>query len=265
VKETSARINKRPHNHDHRTTKSGQKRDENLKRSKRSKSGKSHKRKNEKDQVSSSVAVAVATQAEHSDRVASSVTAAIQSQKRNRDKDDNDVFNNMSNSSTTISNLRKSDSERKEHAKSFANLIKRGMECTRALRILDPKRTKMDDTFSKKRKDVHSEGMADNDIQILHSTLSNPLMSYPHSRHSCAVHPFSIDGKGRSNYVFCPNCYCFVCDDLASKCSRWKGRDGHCNAHDKDERWAQKRALRKGLATKPRLQVSADTEVIDLT
>jgi len=263
VKETSARVNERPHNNDNRATTSGQKRDENLKRRKRSKSGKSRKRKNEKDQVSSSVAIV--TQAEHFDRVAYSVTAAIQSQKRNKNKDDNSVFNNMSNLSTTISSLRNSDSERKQHAKSFANLIKRGMECTRALRILDPKRRKMDDTFSKKRKDVHSEDMEDNDIQILHSTLSNPLMSYPHSRHSCAVHPFSIDGKGRSNHVFCSNCYCFVCDDLASKCSRWKGRDGHCNAHDKAERWAEKRAKRKGLATKPRLQLPADTEVIDLT
>jgi len=47
----------------------------------------------------------------------------------------------------------------------------------------------------------------------------------PHMRPHCSMYPLSIDPE-----QFCKFCYCYICDDLATKCKVWKR--GHCFATD---------------------------------
>ena len=86
----------------------------------------------------------------------------------------------------------------------------------------------------------------------------------PHSRHDCTVHPFSNgisssyfapivfnDSKTSKNELFCPNCYCFVCDVPAKDCNFWRiphqNQVSHCNANnynnDGNGRWKKAREV----------------------
>ena len=60
-------------------------------------------------------------------------------------------------------------------------------------------------------------------------------VDYPHNRFSCGVYPFGSFDKR----TFCDKCYCYVCDDVASKCTQW---NYHCAAIDKINKWRSERA-----------------------
>lgn len=69
----------------------------------------------------------------------------------------------------------------------------------------------------------------DDDICIVGSTGPNALEDFPHSRESCVKHSFS-----ENPLLFCAQCYCFVCDQEASKCPCW---NQHCHATYNQQSW----------------------------
>mmetsp|Transcript_18746 Transcript_18746/g.23248 ORF Transcript_18746/g.23248 Transcript_18746/m.23248 type:complete len:258 (+) Transcript_18746:191-964(+) len=80
----------------------------------------------------------------------------------------------------------------------------------------------------------------DDEGVITHSTLTNPNISYPHSRFECGVHLFSGTKKDKKRH--CDNCYCYVCDVRVSDCKEW---NRHCVATNIGEYWKKMRQERK--------------------
>jgi hypothetical protein len=80
----------------------------------------------------------------------------------------------------------------------------------------------------------------DEEFQVIKSTGKNPLVDFPHARHTCLVNRWQVtDDASR-----CSNCYCFVCDDKAAKCPAWSM---HCHAFPSYE-WKAARAKWKSEA-----------------
>jgi len=84
------------------------------------------------------------------------------------------------------------------------------------------------------------------ELTIVATKGQNALMDFPHSRENCATHPFATS---INKAVHCSNCYCYVCDVLASECVVWSL---HCNASHNDRKWrsereSAKRRVRDGL------------------
>ena len=63
-------------------------------------------------------------------------------------------------------------------------------------------------------------------LQVAWSNLTNPNVDYPHKRVDCGVHNFD----NKQPELFCPKCYCAVCDIPASNCKGWKV---HCQEQPK--------------------------------
>lgn len=63
----------------------------------------------------------------------------------------------------------------------------------------------------------------------------------PHARAQCPLMPFKHPKAAKravgGNERICSNCWCFVCETPAARCSQWSSKDAqrpaHCNAHDK--------------------------------
>ena len=79
--------------------------------------------------------------------------------------------------------------------------------------------------------DVDGEG---DELQFVGRTGANALMDFPHARENCVSHPFT---RGKESSC-CANCFCFVCDDHASKCSKWSE---HCVATHTLAQWRDAR------------------------
>ena len=80
----------------------------------------------------------------------------------------------------------------------------------------------------------------DEEFQVIKSTGKNPLVDFPHARHTCLVNRWQVtDDASR-----CSNCYCFVCDDKAAKCPAWSM---HCHSFPSYE-WKAARAKWKSEA-----------------
>ncbi|KAL1005260.1 hypothetical protein UPYG_G00056780 [Umbra pygmaea] len=69
----------------------------------------------------------------------------------------------------------------------------------------------------------------------------------PHARYDCSTHTFTpsdccVAAPLESNQLFCSQCFCYICDKVASECSVWS-KPGlcHCNAHKKSVFWTSKR------------------------
>ena len=73
----------------------------------------------------------------------------------------------------------------------------------------------------------------DEDVAVVGATGPNALADFPHSRENCVTYPHAQNPARH-----CPNCYCYVCDTLASSCNVWQT---HCHATYGQAKWRQMR------------------------
>ncbi|XP_026214861.1 uncharacterized protein zgc:112980 isoform X2 [Anabas testudineus] len=98
---------------------------------------------------------------------------------------------------------------------------------------------------------VEVEDVKKNDIVLPQSALDEDLVVtfsrraevLPHARYDCPIHPYTatdceVEAPVASNQLFCDQCFCYICDKLASSCAVWSqsGRC-HCNSHKKSDFW----------------------------
>ena len=96
-------------------------------------------------------------------------------------------------------------------------------------------------------------------------------MALPHAREDCTTHPFNREpgqysrtrhGTSLSNYqkqsneTICDDCYCYVCDVVASECSQWPY---HSNATTKCTHWRNDRTLKKAGRAPSKAQALTNT------
>mmetsp|Transcript_27884 Transcript_27884/g.31342 ORF Transcript_27884/g.31342 Transcript_27884/m.31342 type:complete len:299 (-) Transcript_27884:22-918(-) len=77
------------------------------------------------------------------------------------------------------------------------------------------------------------------DIQIIGSTGKNAIADFAHPRGDCVKYPFEIGPKSK---LYCPKCYCYVCDVLVSECTKW---DTHCQAVRSVSKWQSQREYQR--------------------
>ena len=68
------------------------------------------------------------------------------------------------------------------------------------------------------------ENDSDDDVVLVSTTLTNPLVDLPHARHECAAlgMPARDDADGLMlARRFCARCYCTLCDRPVSDCAAW--------------------------------------------
>lgn len=86
-------------------------------------------------------------------------------------------------------------------------------------------------------------------------TFSRRAEVLPHARYDCPIYPFTakvceVGAPVAENRLICEQCYCYVCDKLASSCVMWcYSGVCHCNSHKKSDFWINRRnsALLGGL------------------
>ncbi|KAM7010123.1 uncharacterized protein LKV04_001959 [Tautogolabrus adspersus] len=96
----------------------------------------------------------------------------------------------------------------------------------------------------KKNDCVLSPSALDEDLVVTFSRRAEVL---PHARYDCPVHPFlatdcEVGAPVAENKLFCDQCYCYICDKLASLCEMWchKGLC-HSNSHKRSDFWSHQR------------------------
>ncbi|CAL8330984.1 unnamed protein product [Lota lota] len=78
-------------------------------------------------------------------------------------------------------------------------------------------------------------------------TFSRRAEVMPHARYDCPVYPFTRAEYEKSapidsNHQICEQCFCYVCDKLASLCPLWcVNEECHCNSHQKSVTWSSLR------------------------
>ncbi|XP_074555015.1 uncharacterized protein LOC141811058 [Halichoeres trimaculatus] len=86
-------------------------------------------------------------------------------------------------------------------------------------------------------------------------TFSRRAEVLPHARFDCPIYPFTatvseVGAPVAENSLICDQCFCYVCDKLASSCVMWcYSGVCHCNSHKKSDFWHNRRnsALLGGL------------------
>uniref|UniRef100_A0A3Q3K1H4 Uncharacterized protein n=1 Tax=Monopterus albus TaxID=43700 RepID=A0A3Q3K1H4_MONAL len=87
---------------------------------------------------------------------------------------------------------------------------------------------------------VLPQGPLDEDLVVTFSRRAEVL---PHARYDCPIHPFmatdhEVSGPVASNQLICDQCFCYICDKLASLCVVWcQGGVCHCNSHKRSDFW----------------------------
>ncbi|XP_031614822.1 uncharacterized protein zgc:112980 isoform X2 [Oreochromis aureus] len=96
-----------------------------------------------------------------------------------------------------------------------------------------------------KEKDcVSSPSTLEEDLVVTFSRHADVL---PHARYDCPIHPFTpteLETKMPvdSNQLICDQCFCYVCDKLASLCETWcVSGICHCNSHKRSAFWSNLR------------------------
>ncbi|XP_040003163.1 uncharacterized protein zgc:112980 isoform X2 [Xiphias gladius] len=106
----------------------------------------------------------------------------------------------------------------------------------------------------KKSDFVLSQSALDEDLVVTFSRRAEVL---PHARYDCPIYPFTatdceIDAPVANNQIICDQCFCYICDKLASACVMWcHSGVCHCNSHKRSDFWNTLRnsALLGGLRT----------------
>ncbi|XP_040891820.1 uncharacterized protein zgc:112980 isoform X2 [Toxotes jaculatrix] len=104
----------------------------------------------------------------------------------------------------------------------------------------------------KKNDFVLPQSALDEDLVVTFSRRAEVL---PHARYDCPIHPFTaseceISAPVASNQLTCDQCFCYICDKLASACVMWcHSGTCHCNSHKRSTFWSNLRnsALLGGL------------------
>ena len=73
---------------------------------------------------------------------------------------------------------------------------------------------------------------ANDDVAFVGRSGAIALVDFPHARFNCILKPFQPAKEADC----CPNCYCYVCDAIASACPRWRE---HCKAIHSSKVWQQ--------------------------
>uniref|UniRef100_UPI003AAEB095 uncharacterized protein n=1 Tax=Centroberyx gerrardi TaxID=166262 RepID=UPI003AAEB095 len=95
-----------------------------------------------------------------------------------------------------------------------------------------------------KSDNVSSPSVLDEDLVVTFSRRAEVL---PHARYDCPIHPFTATdcetgAPAGNNQLICDQCFCYVCDKLASACAVWREKDVcHCNSHKRSDFWSSLR------------------------
>ncbi|KAF1394767.1 hypothetical protein PFLUV_G00004570 [Perca fluviatilis] len=87
---------------------------------------------------------------------------------------------------------------------------------------------------------VLSPAALDEDLVV---TFSRHAEVLPHARYDCPIHTFTatdcmIDTPVAGNQLMCDQCFCYICDKLASSCLMWSQTGVcHCNSHKRSNFW----------------------------
>ncbi|KAL6110980.1 uncharacterized protein ACO6RY_19951 [Pungitius sinensis] len=79
----------------------------------------------------------------------------------------------------------------------------------------------------------------DEDLVITFSRRAEVL---PHARYDCPIHVFTVTDEigapAAGNQLMCDQCFCYICDKLASLCEMWCCSGlCHCNSHKRSDFW----------------------------
>ncbi|KAK7929281.1 hypothetical protein WMY93_005676 [Mugilogobius chulae] len=105
-----------------------------------------------------------------------------------------------------------------------------------------------------KNDSVLSSSALEEDLVVTFSRRADLL---PHARYDCPIQPFmatecEISAPMHNNQLMCEQCFCYICDKLASQCEVWSTSGMcHCNSHKKSTFWNNQRnsCLLGGLQT----------------